>query len=353
MNMLEHIVEKVSFKSPIELLAAVAAATVFLAGSQIASAQTIVKFAHSEGEGDLLQNPYWAYTEVFSQAVSAGTAGRYEIQVFPNKQLGDLESMMEQASRGVVQLVGGISAGHLSSFDPNIQVLEMPYTFPSTEVGRKVMSGPFGEALADSVAEKSNLRILSYLPSAFRNFSNNERPIKTAADMKGMRIRVQNIPIHVEMVKALGASATPIAWAELYNALQTGVVDGQENAPYTMLLANLHEVQKHYTLDNHLLNMPLIAMNEDFYKSLSDGDRAVFQQAAREAAFAMLGIIKAKESQDLATIRTADTEIYQPTPAEMQTFVEATRGPIVGIMKQKVDEEWINRLLTAIEEAQR
>lgn len=334
-------------------IAAAAAAAFCFAGAQAVSAQTVVKFAHSEGEGDLLDHPYWAYTEVFSQAVSAGTDGRYEIQVFPNKQLGDLESMMEQTSRGVVHIVGGISAGHLSSFDPNVQVLEMPYTFPSTTVGREVMNGAFGKALADSVAEKSNLRILSYLPSAFRNFSNNERPIKSAADMKGMKIRVQNIPIHVEMVEALGASATPIAWAELYNALQTGVVDGQENAPYTMLLANLHEVQKYYTLDNHLLNMPLIAMNEDFYQGLSEEDRAVFQKAADDAAFAMLGIIKAKESQDLATIRKADTEIYQPSPAEMQTFVDATRAPILEIMQQKVDPAWIDKLLAAIEEAQR
>ncbi|GAB5468434.1 MAG: TRAP transporter substrate-binding protein [Rhodospirillales bacterium] len=332
--------------------ATVAAAALLFLGAQAASAQTVVKFAHSEGEGDLLQNPYWAYTEVFSQGVAAGTDGRYEIQVFPNKQLGDLESMMEQTSRGIVQMVGGISAGHLSSYDPNVQVLEMPYTFPSTQVGREVMNGTFGDDLADSVAEKSNLRILSYLPSAFRNFSNNQKPIRTAADMEGMKIRVQNIPIHVEMVESLGASATPIAWAELYNALQTGVVDGQENAPYTMLLANLHEVQKYYTLDNHLLNMPLIAMNEDFYQSLSPEDRAVFQQAADDAAFAMLGIIKAKESQDLATIRKADTEIYQPSPEEMATFVEATRGPIVEIMQEKVDPVWIDKLFTAIDQAQ-
>ena len=96
-------------------IAAAAATALCLAGAQAASAQTVVKFAHSEGEGNLLDHPYWAYTEVFSQAVSAGTGGRYEIQVFPNKQLGDLESMMEQTSRGVVHIVGGISAGHLSS----------------------------------------------------------------------------------------------------------------------------------------------------------------------------------------------------------------------------------------------
>ncbi len=342
--------------SLLKTLAKTAAAALFavtaVAGTAgIASAQTIVKFGHTEGEGDLLDNPYWAYTEVFSNLVKNGTNGRYEVQVFPNKQLGGLESLAEQTSRGIIQMAGGISAGNLSSYFPSIQVLEMPYMFPTTALGRKVMNGPFGKELSDAVAEESGIRILAYLPSAFRSFTNNEHPIKTADDMKGLKIRVQPIPIHLEMVKALGASATPIAWAELYNALQTGVVDGQENAPYTMLLANLQEVQKYYTLDNHLLNMPLIIINEDFYESLSDADRKVFDYAAREAAFAMLGIIKAKESQDLKTISEAGVEIYSPTEEEFQTFVEATREPMKEALKDEIDMVWLDKLTAAIEEA--
>jgi tripartite ATP-independent transporter DctP family solute receptor len=318
-----------------------------------ASAQTIVKLAHSEAEGDLLKNPYWAFTEVFGRVIENETQGRYKVQVFPNKQLGDLESLAEQTARGTIQMAAGLSAGHLSSFFPSIQVLEMPYTFPSIEVGRVVMNGKFGRELADAAAEKSGIRILAYLPSAFRSFTNNKRPIKTPEDMKGLKIRVQNIPIHVEMVKALGASATPIAWAELYNALQTGVVDGQENAPYTMLLANLQQVQKHYTLDKHLLNMPLVTINEKFYKGLSKQDRQAFDYATREASFALLGIIAAKESQDLKTIAAAGVQIYAPTPAEFQKFVAATREPILAVMRSKVDQKWINGLLTAIAEAEK
>lgn len=333
--------------------ATVAVGLIAMASSVSAAAQTIVKLAHTEAEGDLLKNPYWAFTEVFSRNVENATNGRYKIQVFPNKQLGDLESLAEQTARGTIQISAGLSAGHLASFFPSIQVLEMPYTFPSTEVGRIVMNGKFGRELSDAVAEKSGIRIVSYLPSAFRSFTNNKRQVKTPEDMKGLKIRVQSIPIHVEMVKALGASATPIAWAELYSALQTGVVDGQENAPYTMLLANLQQVQKHYTLDKHLLNMPLITMNEKFYKSLSKEDRQAFDAAARDASFALLGIIAAKESQDLKTIAAAGVQIYSPTEAEFQKFVDATREPILAIMKQKVDEKWIKGLLEAIDDAKK
>lgn len=331
-------------------LAAIAAIAL---GAGAASAQTIVKLGHTEAEGDLLKNPYWAFTEVFARVVENETNGRYKLQVFPNKQLGDLESLAEQTARGTIQMSAGLSAGHLSSYFPSIQVLEMPFTFPSTEVGRKVMSGKFGQDLSNAIAEKSGIRILSFLPSAFRSFTNNKKVIKTPDDMKGMKIRVQNIPIHVEMVKALGASATPIAWAELYGALQTGVVDGQENAPYTMLLANLQQVQKYYTLNKHLLNMPLVTINEKFFKGLSPADQKAFRYAASEAAFALLGIITAKESQDLKTIAAAGVQIYSPTPEEFQKFVTATREPILKIMRQKVEQKWIDGLFAAIEEAKK
>lgn len=332
------------------LLAALAITA--LTAAQPAVAQDVVKLAHTEGEGDLLQNPYWTFTEVFGRALEGESNGRFTLEVFPNKQLGDLESLAEQTARGLVQISAGLSAGHLASYFPDIQILEMPYTFPSTEVGRMVLDGPFGRELSDALAQETGLRILAYLPSAFRNFSNSVRPIKTPADMEGLKIRVQPIPVHLEIVKALGASATPIAWGELYNALQTGVVDGQENAPYTMLLANLHEVQSYYTLDHHLLNMPMIVINEDYYQGLSDADQTIFRSAARQASFAMLGIIKAKESQDLATIADAGVEIYQPTPEEFQQFVEATREPLRAVLAENVDATWFEKLDAAIANAQ-
>lgn len=323
-----------------------------LAGTPAVQAETIVKLAHTEGEGDLLDNPYWAFTEVFGRALESQSNGRYKLEVFPNKQLGDLDSITEQTARGVVHISAGISAGGLASYFPSIQVLEMPYSFPSTEVGREVLDGPFGQELSDALAKESGLRILAYLPSAFRNFSNSKYPVKTPKDMAGLKIRVQPIPIHLEMVKALGANATPIAWAELYNALQTGVVDGQENAPYTMLLANLHEVQKYYTLDNHLLNMPMVIVNEKFFSGLSDADKAIFRSAARQAKFAMLGIIKAKESQDLKTISDAGVQIYQPTPEEFQQFVDVTRDPVRKVLEQEVAPEWFDKLDAAVADAQ-
>lgn len=334
------------------LLPAAAALSIGTMTAPLAEAQTIVRFAHVDNEGDLLENPYWAFTEVFSSIVHTGTEGRYEIQVFPDGQLGDLESLLEQNVRGSLQIVGGLNAGHVAAYAPIAQVLELPYSFPDTEVARSVLQGEFGQRLSDQVAEESGVRIMSYLPAAFRNFSNNVRPIRTPEDMEGLNIRTQQVPIHVAMVEALGASPTPIAWAELYSALQTGVVDGQENAPYTMLLANLQEVQSYYTLDHHLINMPMITVNEEFYQSLDEADREIFDFAARQASFAMMGIITAKESQDLKVIADAGVEIYQPTPDEFQMFVDKAREPVADMLADEIGREWIDALFEAVEDEQ-
>lgn len=315
-----------------------------------ASAQNVIKLAHSEGEGDLIKNPYWAFTEVLNSALENGTNGNYALQVFPNKQLGDNDSVTEQVARGVIQMGAGMANGQLASFYPSVQILDMPYTFESTDEARQVLDGPFGQELAEAVAKDAGIRILAYLPSAFRNFSSSKAPIHSPADMVGQKIRVQPIPIHLRIVEALGASATPIAWAELYNALQTGVVDGQENAPYVLLLANLQEVQKYYTLDKHLLNVALVVMNEDYYQSLSGQDQKTLESAVRDATLAFLGIVKAKESLDLKTIAAAGVEIYQPTPAEFQQFVDATREPVRELLAKSVDQIWFDKLDAAIAE---
>ncbi|SNY93601.1 tripartite ATP-independent transporter solute receptor, DctP family [Cohaesibacter sp. ES.047] len=321
-----------------------------LLGAANAQADT-VRFAHVDGEGDLLNNTYWTWTEVFSSDLSVLSNGKFDVEVFPNGQMGDLESLAEQNARGTLQMVGGLNAGHIASYAPIASVLELPYSFPSTAVAREVLDGKFGKSLSDKIAEQSGIRILNYLPAAFRNFSSSTKLIKSPADMVGMKIRTQQIPIHVEMVKALGASPTPIAWAELYSALQTGVVDGQENAPYTILMANLQEVQKYYTLDHHLVNMPLITINEDYWQGLSDEDKTSFERAAANATFAMLGVITAKESQDLAKIRDAGVEIYQPNAEEFQQFVDAAQAPVAKILAKEIGQDIIDELKASVAEA--
>lgn len=315
-------------------------------------AEFLIKLGHCDSDISIVDSPYMAYTQTFKTIVESRTDGRIAVQVFPNSQLGDLRSQVEQTARGEIQMTAGLTADLLSSYDPNIQVLAIPYTFRTTEIGRLVMDGPFGDEMGKLVTEKSKLKVLSWLPTAFRNFSNNVREIKTPDDMKGLKMRTVQVPIHLAMVKALGANPTPIPWEELYSALQTGVADGQENPPYSIIMAKLQEVQKFYTLDNHLLNLAAVVINNNFFNKLKPEDQKIIEFAARQSALALLGIVLAKESDDLKAIAKAGVKIYTPTPAEFQMFRDRVQGPVLKELQGKVSQEWIDKLFSAVKKAE-
>ncbi len=324
-----------------------------LCSQAFAKPEKVIKLGHCDTHIGIVESPYFAYTETFKSIVEGRTGGRIEVQIFPNSQLGDLRSQMEQTARGTMQVTAGMTVDLLASYDPNIQVLAIPYTFQNTEIGRTVLNGEFGGELSDFIAKKSKMRVISWLPTAFRNFSNSVRPIRTPEDMKGLRIRTMQVPIHMTMVKELGANPTPIPWEELYSALQTGVVDGEENPPYSIVMAKLYEVQKYYTLDNHLLNIAVVVINDKFFSELTPTDQEIVKYAARQAELALLGVVTAKENLDLKLISKAGVSIYNPTPAEFAQFREKVQGPVLKTLEGKVDKVWIDKLFKAINKAEK
>jgi len=171
--------------------------------------------------------------------------------------------------------------------------------------------------------------------------------------MEGLKMRTMQVPVHLTMVKALGANPTPIPWEELYSALQTGVADGQENPPYAVVMAKLSEVQKYYTLDNHLLNIAVVGINDKLFQSLSPEDQAIVKFAARQAQMALLGVVAAKENLDLKAIEKDGVEIYNPTPAEFSQFRDKVQGPVLEALQGKVDKAWTDKLFSAVSAAEK
>ena len=310
----------------------------------------VIKIPHVGTETDVISSPYLALTATFKNIVESRTNGRFKVESYPNSQLGGMQDTMEQCARGMVWATASQNAGTLATQFPEAQLLEIPYLFETTELGIKVLNGPYGQALDERIAKKTGLRMMAWLPSSFRNFSNNTRPINTPEDMKGLRIRCMPVPTHLAMVKALGASPTPISWSELYTALQTKVVDGQENAPYVVILGKLQEVQKYYSLDHHLLNIALFMMNEKFFQSLSPEDQWTMKFAGRQAQLAFLGVIKATESMDLKTL-SKSMEINAVSPENFKKFKETAQPPVIAAVKETVGQESIDLLLKAIDEA--
>lgn len=315
------------------------------------NAEVIIKIGHTDTEISLMDSHYFAYTQVFKSIVEGKTGGRIGVQVFPNSQLGDIRSMLQQCIRGDIQMVAGAGTADLASYDPNIQVLNIPYNFASTEVGRKVFAGDFGKGMHDEILAKTKLNVINWLPSSFRNFSNSKKEIKTPEDMKGLKMRTMENPVDMAMMKALGTNPTPISFAELYSALQTGAVDGQENAPYVLLMVKLQEVQKFYTLDGHTLNTAIVVMNDDFLKKLKPEDQQIIKEAASEAELAFLGTITATNGRDIQTLEKAGVKIYYPTPAELAKFKQATQGPVIDYLKTVVDPAWLDRVNKDIQQA--
>ena len=335
-------------------LAALIVIVMFASVGMAATTKGTIKFAHTEPAVDILSSPYLALTNTFKEVVESQTGGRFKVQVFPAKQLGDLNDLLTQCQRGVVEITAGQNVSNLASVFPEVGVLEMPYAFPNTYVARVLLDGAYGDALNDRMAKASGVRPLVWLPSALRSFANNVREIRTPEDMKGLKIRVMPAPMQIEMVKALGAQATPIAWAELYTALQTGVADGHEQAPYQLPMAKLDEVSKFYTIDNHVLNVMGLSINEKFYQSLTPEDQRIFQLAARQAQLAFLGIIQAKEPLDYETMKKKGVQIYAPTEEEVAMFKNLAQPAAIKLFVDTpgIGQAAVDELLDAVKKAE-
>lgn len=295
------------------------------------------------GNDQLVHHSYAAMV-AFKMSVEKATKGRMRVDLYPYGRLGDVNSNLQQILAGTLQ--GATPPdGSLAPFYKNIQVLSIPYLFTSREQAYSIIDGKFGKNLFADMAKTSDLRVLTVFENGgFRSFTNNKRVIKTADDMKGLKIRTMDIPVHMEMVKALGASPTPVAWMELYSALQTGVVDGQENSALTIIAGSLQEVQKYYTLDNHFMGTAFIITSERWMKSLPKDIQAAMVKAGLEASAAARATVLQNESAALDFLRKSGVNIYTPTPEEMKTFKRA-QEPCIKWLKANIDPKLVDEVV--------
>lgn len=334
------------------MIAVIALVLVLVGGMMSLSANNVVKIAFTDPPtlkiGDMqIYHPSYAAMLAFKGAFEKYTSGRYTVELYPYGTLGDAASNLEQILSGVTQ--GATPAdGALAPFYKNIQVFSIPYLFDSALTAYDILDGEFGRALFDDMAKKAGFRVVaSYDNGGYRNFSNSKREITSAADMKNMKIRTMDIPVHMEIVKALGASPTPIAFMELYSALQTGVVDGQENSAITMLGASLNEVQKYVTLDGHLLGLAFLVIGEDWFQSLSPADQEAALRAGREASVAARGTVRYAESLAIKTLQDVGVQVYSPTPEQMATFKVAQTNAVAWL-KANIEPKVVDDLLALV-----
>ncbi|MGW8194693.1 MAG: DctP family TRAP transporter solute-binding subunit [Desulforhopalus sp.] len=273
------------------------------------------------------------------------------VELFPAKALGDEGDLVQQVQEGTTQMA--IVSGAMAKVCKVADVLNIPYEFPNATVAWDVLDGQFGKELADYCLKKTGLRTLAYGETGFRNFTNNVREIKSPKDMKGLKFRVQPIPLYVEMVKGLGGEPTPIAWSELPNALSTGVVDGQENPVGVIYNNNLHKLQKYLILDGHVYGADFIVINDEFFQSLPASDQAIIKKAARIAGTMGRAIQEFNTAEGVTKVAAEGMQVYSPTAEELAEFKKLAQPAVREWLAGELGDDaiWIEKLDVAVDEA--
>lgn len=287
-----------------------------------------------------------AATEVFKNLVEAESGGRIEVNVYPSGQLGGETDLVQSAQEGMISMT--MVSGAFAKVCKEASVLEIPYLFPSAPVAWEVLDGEFGKQLSQHCLEQTGLRTLAYGETGFRNFTNSKRPVAEPADLNGLKIRVMTLPLYVEMVKAMGAEPTPIAWPEVPSALTTGVVDGQEN-PVSVIDANkFYEFQKYLTLDGHVYGTDFFLINEDIYQSLDKADQEIVARAAKVAGTLGRAIQQFNSAKGLKSLSANGMEITTPTSAQLAKFQAAAQPAVIEWLKGEVDPVWIDNVQASV-----
>ena len=228
--------------------------------------------------------PTVAALESMGKKLEAATNGRISVQMYPSMQLGGEKEAIEQAQIGALQLAR-VSVGALGPVVDELNVFNMPYLFRSTVHMQKIIDGPLGQELLDKVTNnpKAGLVGLLWMDAGARSLYDTKKAIKSIEDLKGMKFRVMGNPMFVDMMNALGGNGVSMGYDQVFNALQTGVVDGAENNPPSFVFDNHYTVAKFYTLDEHLIVPEIVVMSRKTWDSLSPADQALVKKFSREA----------------------------------------------------------------------
>nr|WP_245260946.1 TRAP transporter substrate-binding protein [Chelativorans sp. J32] len=282
----------------------------------MASAQTVLRSSDTHPDG----YPTVEAVKYFGELIKERTDGRYEVEVYHSAQLGQEADTIEQVRSGVIDL-NRVSMAPWNSLVPATLIPSLPYLFRSPEHARNVMSGPIGDEIAKGF-EQHGVVLLTYYDGGARSFYNSTKPVNSLEDLKGMKFRVIQSDVFVDMVAALGASATPMPYGEVYSAIETGVIDGAENNFPSYESAKHFEVAKNFSLDEHTIVPEVFVMSKVSWDKLTPEDQEIFKQAARESMERQWELWDARVAESRKIVEAAGSQITTP---EKQPFIDAMK----------------------------
>lgn len=277
-------------------------------------AQTVLRSSDTHPDG----YPTVEAVKYFGELLNERTNGRYSVEVYHSAQLGQEADTIEQVRSGVIDL-NRVSMAPWNSLVPLTMIPSLPYLFTSPDHARKVMSSEIGDEIAAGF-ESHGVVVIAFYDGGARSFYNSKKPINSLADLKGQKYRVIQSDVFVDMVAALGATATPMPYGEVYSSIETGVIDGAENNFPSYESAKHFEVAKHYSLDEHTIVPEVFVMSKTSWDRLSDDDKAIFKQAGKESMEKQWELWDARVAASRKIVEDAGSMITNP---EKQPFIDA------------------------------
>ena len=304
----------------------------------LAAAANAADFVFKLGHIADPENPYAKGAEKFAQLVKEKTGGKVEIQVFPSSQLGNQRDLVEGTQFGTIDFTM-TSTAVLGNFLPQIAVFDLPFIFRDVQHAYKAL-----DTVGMEIAQKlQGMKLLAYYENGVRHMTNSKRPIRKPEDMKGLKIRVMEQPIYIEMIKALGGNPTPMAFGELFTALQQGVVDGQENPAAHIYTARFFEVQKYISLTAHTYSAEPMLVSLAAWNKLPKELQEKVQAAANESKDWQRDLCRQLEEGYWTKIKeSGKSEINRDV--DKQAFADATRG-VWAMFEKKVGKENIEKIV--------
>ena len=308
-----------------------------LAGLATAStaADVTMKFGHVGAPGSLFE----ATANNFAECVGADSGGRIEVQTFGSSQLGDDKELLQKLKLGQVDF--SLPSSIMSSVDDMFGIFEMPYIITDRDHMRRVQDAMMDKFQA--AAQENGYHIVGLAENGFRHITNNTRPINVPSDLEGIKLRTPNGVWRLEMFKAYGANPTPMAFSDVFTALQTGVIDGQEN-PYAQIAsAKFQEVQKYLSITGHVYTPAYITASSKAFEAMSDEDKAVLTGCAAKTQDFTYETAAQMENDLLDEIKAAGVEVNE---ADKAAFIEASAA-IYKAFSEQVEggQEMIDQVL--------
>ncbi len=295
-----------------------------------------------------MDHPQGLGAKKFADLVAEKSGGKMKVKVFPGGTLGGEQQVASSMQGGTVE-ASMMAPAQLVGMIKEFVVLDFPFAFANEKEADAVLDGPIGRKLQDMLPAKG-LVGLGFMEQGYRSVTNSKRPINKLEDLQGLKIRTILNPLYIDMLNALGANAVPMPFPELYSALETKAVDGQENPYATAEASKLYEVQKYFSNTRHIYNPQMMLVSKKFWDQLSADEKKVLEDASREACLYQRKIAREMSEKSKQTLIKAGMQINDIAPAELQRMRDKVK-PVIEKYSAQVGQPLVKEFYAELEKA--